>query len=574
MKSSKGFTLTETLVGTALMLIVFLGIFGAYQLSLKVIGLSRAKVIATAIANGKIEKIRNLVYGSIGVQGSFPDGVLEATATAVQNGIQYTVETRVDYMVDLADGEVSPQDECPNDYKKAQVKVSWPGRFGGQVILVTDIAPKNLIEECATGGGILSVSVFDAYGVMVFSPLIEIKDPATDETLKTATPSDGSYYFSLAAFTYKVVVSKDGYSTERTYGADEITTPDNPHPAVLEGKSTSISLSIDKLSNFSIDTLSPGGEGYFFDSFSDETKISESSGISISDGNVNLTEAEGVYSPSGYLISTAIAPESLIKWKEFSFNDSTPADTQILYQFLYFDGENWVLIPDDDLPGNSDGFGDSPIDLSALNIVNYPQLKLKGNLSTQSSVISPTLYDWQISWTEVVPVPDATFHLHGEKPIGSDEEENPVYKYSQDKTSNSSGHIDLSNLEWDLYTFSIAPASGLDLINIQPSSQPINLPPDASVSIKLYLDAQNSFLLTVQDANNLEPIFSATVRLYNAGLGYDQTQYTNAKGQTYFIPLGSATYNLEISSLGYLPTSTTVSVSGDKIEIIKLEPED
>jgi len=574
MKSSKGFTLVETLVGTALMLIVFLGILGAYQLSLKVIGLSKAKIIATAIANGKIEKIRNLAYGSIGVQGSFPEGVLEATTDTVQNNIQFTIETRVDYMVDLADGEVLPQDECPNDYKRAQVKVSWPGRFGGQVILVTDIAPKNLIEECSTGGGILSVSVFDAYGIMVPSPLIEIKDPATDETLKTATPFEGRYYFSLAASTYKVVVSKDGYSTERTYGTDEITTPENPHPAILEGKSTPISFSIDKLSNFSIDTLSPGGEGYFFDSFSDETKISESSNIFVSDGNINLTETEGVYSPSGYLISTAVAPESLIKWKELSFNDSTPADTQILYQFLYFDGENWILIPDADLPGNSDGFGNSPIDLSKLNIVNYPQLKLKGNLSTQSSVISPTLYDWQISWTEAIPIPNATFHLQGQKTIGSDEGENPVYKYSQDKTSNSSSHIDLSNLEWDLYTFSIAPASGLDLINIQPSPQPINLPPDTSASVKLYLDAQNSFLLTVRDNNNLEPIFSATVRLYNTGLGYDQTQYTNAKGQTYFIPLDNATYNLEISSLDYLPVSTTVSISGDETETIKLEPEE
>ncbi len=574
MKSLKGFTLTETLVGTALMLIVFLGIFGAYQLSLKVIGLSKAKIIATAIANGQIEKIRNLTFGSIGVQGGFPEGVLEVTTTTIQNNIQYTIETRVDYMVDLADGEVPPQDECPNDYKKVQVKVSWPGRFGGQVILVTDIAPKNLAEECSTGGGILSVSVFDAYGIMVPSSLIEIKDPATDETLKTATPFEGRYYFSLAASTYKVVVSKDGYSTERTYGTDEITTPDSPHPTILEGKSTPISFSIDKLSNFSIDTLSPGGEGYFFDSFSDETKISESSNIFISDGHVNLIETEGVYSLSGYLISTAITPESLIKWKEFSFNDSMPSDTQIFYQFLYFDGENWVLIPDADLPGNSDGFGDSPVDLSALNIVNYSQLKLKGNLSTQSSILSPALYDWQISWTEAVLIPNTTFHLQGKKNIGSDEEESPVYKYSQDKTSNSSGHIDLSNLEWDLYTFSVAPASGLDLINIQPSPQPINLPPDAATSVKLYLDAQNSFLLTVRDINNLEPIFSATVRIYNTGLGYDQTQYTNAKGQTYFIPLDNATYNLEISSLDYLPVSTTVSISGDKTETIKLEPEE
>ena len=81
----RSFTLIEVLVGIFLIMIVFLGIFGAYQLSLKVIGLSKTKIIATAIANGQIEKIRNLAYGSIGVKGSFPDGVLEAVTTTIQN---------------------------------------------------------------------------------------------------------------------------------------------------------------------------------------------------------------------------------------------------------------------------------------------------------------------------------------------------------------------------------------------------------------------------------------------------------------------------------------------------------
>ena len=162
----------------------------------------------------------------------------------------------------------------------------------------------------------------------------------------------------------------------------------------------------------------------------------------------------------------------------------------------------------------------------------------------------------------------------GIKLLGKIASEDPVYKYSTTTTTNSSGHKDIQNLEWDLYTFSIAPATGLNLINIQPSPQPVNLMPDANSSVKLYLGAQNSFLLTVQDVSNLEPIFSATVRMYNTGLGYDQTQYTNMKGQTYFIPLNNATYNLEISSSGYLSTSTTVSVSGDKTKIIKLEQEE
>ena len=96
---NRSFTLIEVLIGTFLILIVFLGIFGAYQLGFKVIGQSKNKITATAILNGEIEKIRNLPYESVGVQGQFPDGVLEPVSTVVFNNIQYKIERRVDFVV-------------------------------------------------------------------------------------------------------------------------------------------------------------------------------------------------------------------------------------------------------------------------------------------------------------------------------------------------------------------------------------------------------------------------------------------------------------------------------------------
>ncbi len=578
--SEKSFTFIEVIVGIFLILIIFLSILGAYLLSLKVISLSKSKITATAIANGEIEKIRNLDYESIGVDGSFPDGDLQATEIVIQGGIQFTIQRRVDYVADPADGlDSSSGDLCPLDYKRAEIKVSWLGNFGGQIIMTTDVAPKNLAQECATGGGILSVSVFDAYGIMVSSPLIEIKDPATEVTLKTFTPSEDQYPYPipLDVSTYKVVVSKNGYSSERTYGTDEVTTPDNPHPMILEGQLTPLSLSIDKLSSFSIDTLSlTGGSDSFSDSFSDETKISGISDLVVSDGKVELAKSNGDYFPNGYLISAEITSTNLFQWSELSFSDLEPIDTNIKYQVYYDSGTGWESIPDLDLPGNSAGFTVSPIDLSGLSITIYDKLKIRGDFSSLVLTETPILYNWQLSWitNESIPIPNAAFSLRGNKTIGKNSSDDPVYKYSLTTSTDSSGHKDLQNLEWDLYTFSIAPASGLDLIDIQPSPQPINLLPDTNSSVKLYLDAQNSFLLTVQDAVNLQPIFSVTVRIYNTGLGYDQTQYTNMKGQTYFIPLNSATYNLEISSSGYLPTSTTVSVFGDKTKIMNLEQEE
>ncbi len=577
-KLKKGFTLIEVLVGTCLILIIFLGIFGAYQLGLKVVGLSKNKIIAAAIANAEIEKIKNLPYQSIGILDGFPDGVLESSTTTVKNNIEFKIEKRVDYVVDPADGIALPNDDCPNDYKRAEVKVSWLGLFEGEVKISTDIAPKNLAEECATGGGILAVSVFDAFGQMIPSPLIEIKNPATGEISKTATPLEGKHYFSLATSTYKVGVSKDGYSSEQSfssgdvYQGETITTPEIPHPIVLESQLTEISFSIDILSSFSIDSLSLWGTESFSDSFNNESKISEKSDLAVDGGKIELATSSEGYLSSGYLLSTDISPANLIRWDKFSFTAQESLETDLKYQVYYASGTEWILIPDTDLPGNSTGLDNSPVDLSTLVTTTYSQLKLKGNFSTNSTSSTPTLYDWQVFWitSEPISISNALFNLNGTKIVGKDIGDNPIYKYSVATSTDSSGHLELQNLEWDSYTFSTANPN-LDLISTSPTPQPIGLSPETNLIVKLYLEAQNSLLTTVQNQETLEPVFAATVRLFKADLSYDNSQYTNEKGQTYFIPLQLANYNLEISAPNYNSTSTSIFVAGDATKTLKLE---
>ena len=98
--------------------------------------------------------------------------------------------------------------------------------------------------------------------------------------------------------------------------------------------------------------------------------------------------------------------------------------------------------------------------------------------------------------------------------------------------------------------------------------------PDTNQSVILHLRAENSFLLTVLDGTTGNPVLGAGVRLYNTGLGYDTVQYTNEKGQTYFIPLEAANYNLEVRALNYADFDIMVSVSGDNSELISLEQTD
>ncbi len=568
-----GITLVEGLVVIFLFLVAFTALAGAFQLALKVVGRTKNKVIATSIAVGEMEKIKNLDYSKIGVAGSFPDGELQAQKTITSNNVTFTINTRVDYVIDSADGISAPDDECPNDYKRVSIEVSWPGIFGGSVNITEDIAPETVAQECAQTGGILKVNVFNAYGQMVSFPVIEVKDPETDEVVKSATPSEGSHFFALPPDNYRIEVSKEGYSSERTYGFDEIAIPEKPNPDVLDKQLTELSFSIDKTSSFQVDTLSPWGSDFFSDSFLDQSKISDISNVEISGGKAILQSDEGGYKSSGYLVSVQIAPADLINWESFSFNDNEPSGTQLTYQILYFDGVNWVLIPDSDLPGNSVGFSVSPVDLSSLDVSSYPKIKLKANFSTTNNSFTPSLFDWQVSWknSQPTPIPNTTFHLQGEKIIGKTSEEEPVYKFSDDFTSDSNGHIDISNLEWDSYTFSVNPATGLDLKDTEPSPQPISLSPDTTLQVKLYLQAQNSLLLTVKDTETGEPIFAASCRLYKQDLSFDKTQYTDHQGKIYFIPLESGTYILEVQAEGYEDKSDTFSISGDKTKIISLD---
>lgn len=565
---NSGFSLVDVIVGVALFVILFAGIFGAYQLGLKIVGQSKNKITATAITNEEIEKIKSLDYSSIGIQGGFPDGSLAATGDITLNNVTYFIERRVDYVVDSTDGVAPPDDDCPNDYKKVQIKVSWAGLFPGHVVLDADISPENLAQECADSGGILFVQVFDAYGNLVPSPDITIRDPTTDGYITSASPLSGQHYFALPAGIYKVVVTKTGYSTDRTYGTDEVTTPEKPHLAVLDGQITQSSFSIDKVSTFSVDTLSPWGQDSFSDSFDDQTKIASSSNIIVSGGQVVLDSS----ATTGFVMSVDIEPPALLSWDQFSFIDSEPLGTDILYQVYYFASPDWVLVPDTDLPGNSSGFDDSPVDLSGLNPSFYPELRVRADFSAPEG-LTPALDSWQVSWKTSAPTPisNITFNLQGEKVIGQNASGDYVYKYSQDHTSDTGGHIDIANLEWDNYTFSVDPSTGLDLVGTDPSPQPISLLPDTPQSVQLFLDAQNSLLVTVQDSVTLEPVFSAQVRLYNTSLGYDEIKYTDSNGQTLFIPLQAASYSIEVQAANYASTTDSVTVSGDNTRIINLE---
>jgi len=572
-----GFSLIEIVIGIALFLIIALGVYGAFRLSVKVVHQSKARITAIMLANERIEEVRNLPYNDIGTVGGIPSGDIPQTENVVKNGVVFTVKTTISYVDDPFDG-TAPDDSVPNDYKRVKVKVFWSGLFEGEVVSITDVAPKGL--ESTVGGGNLLVSVFDALGNPISQADIHIVNNNVDPQIDVVYQSnDNGQYLVAGAPTstesYEITVSKSGYSTDRTYGKDEVVNPLNPHATVLEGQLTQISFSIDKLSKFSIDTLSCWGSDDFSDSFLDTSKVSYFDDVDVGEGRVVLSTSTIGYVSTGNLISKEINPDSLIKWDKFTFSDEEPSDTKITYQLYYSTNTLWSLIPDFDLPGNSVGFESSPVDISNLSTSTYYKLKVKGNLSTDNSSTTPVLYNWQVSWKNniPVPIPNVSFHIRGNKIIGTDINDDPCYKYSATSTTDSNGHIDISDLEWDKYTFTIK-EEDLDLVSTDPISDPvgedIELLPDTTLDVKLYLEAQNSLLVTVKDEENLKGIFNAQVKLYN--LSYDKTQLTNEDGQVMFIPLDTGTYNLEIQAEGYQSYSGTVDISKDQTIAINLTP--
>jgi type II secretory pathway pseudopilin PulG len=565
---SSGFTIVEILVGIGLMLIVFVGLYGAFQLELKVVGQSKAKVTALSIANEKMEEIRNLAYKDIGTIGGIPPGVIPETESIDRNGVNYTVKTTVLYIDDPFD-QLAPLDTLPTDYKRVKVKVSWSGYFSGDVVLITDVAPKGI--ETDVGGVTLKIAVYDSKRQGVPQADVHIVNTQVSPAIDVSYQTDdwGNLIIAGAPTStegYQITVTKGGYSEDRTYGREEVANPLKPHASVFEGQVTEISFSIDRVSIFSVETRAKES---FDDDFVNYSKISDQSGIVVSNGEVTLAKSGNDYLNNGYLISQEISPSNLVGWGYLFWQDEEPDFTDIKYQVLYATGTSFELVPDSDLPGNSQGFDEAPVDISALDTLKYSKLKIKASLSTQDVTVTPTLFDWHLAYNTAL-IGNIDFHLRGAKTIGTDVNDQPVYKYSKDHTSEASGYLNISNLEWDSYTFSATSTTGMDLVNVFPSPQPIDLLAGTTTKVSLYFQAANTLLVKVYDASSTQPIFGANVRVYSQSLSYDNSKPTDELGRAFFVPFEAGSYNLEVWAEGYQTSSTTVNVSGDTVKEVNL----
>jgi outer membrane protein assembly factor BamB len=86
-------------------------------------------------------------------------------------------------------------------------------------------------------------------------------------------------------------------------------------------------------------------------------------------------------------------------WEQLTWRDYTDKNTDIRYQLLYENSSNnYIPIPEEDFPGNEDGFSQSPILLNMLDIERYGKLKINANMTTSNPESSPRLFELTITW--------------------------------------------------------------------------------------------------------------------------------------------------------------------------------
>lgn len=570
--NARGFSLVELLVTAAIVSLVFGGIFGSVQFALKLISGSKAATSALALANEQLEYIRSLSYADVGTVGGIPSGNIPQNSTTTLNGMTFHERVFIQY-IDSPDDGLGGADSngILADYKQAKVEYSWSGYSGTSTIyLLTNIIPPGI--ESTTGGGTLTVNVFDAAVGPVSGAEVHIRNNTTTTTIDVARFTDiqgvATFAGAPAAANYEISVTKAGYSTDQTY----VATTSNPDPvtspvAVIESVVSTMNFQIDVLSDLLVRTIGPATVDSFDDTFTDMAMVSTSTDVALAVGSIVLDGSAGTYIPTGLLQSTTTAPTVITAWDIVSWNSLIPTNTELLVSVYKVTGSTYTLVPDTDLPGNSIGFSSGPIDISGLDTSVYDSLALGAVLATTDSNVTPELYDWSISHTVSEPsIGSIPFTLTSTKIIGT----TPVYKYLESHTTDASGEVELSDLEWDSYAVTLDNGA-YDIKNACPNI-PYTLNPGVSDTLTLTLvpSATYSLRVSVVDVDG-NPIIGADVDVSRPS--FSDSDVTSSCGQVFFNTglAAQSDYEVDVQATGYADqTVTAVTIDGANVVVVTL----
>lgn len=253
-----GFTLAEFLIGLGIFSILGLGFYQVFGIFSDFSYNFRLNAMKINIANEWLEIVRNMPYDSIGTIYGSPQGVLPDATTTSRGDFVFNVEIIPRWIDDPFDG-LAPEDAIPTDYKKIEIKVGCVSCFSSSFAsLVTIVSPPYL--ETAGDYGFLFINVFDASGQAVAQANVNVQsiDLEPQRIINTVSDNSGKVQlFDLTPATYRIYVSKEGYSYDGTLPL----TPENPNPVkpdilIFQGQVSQSNFQIDKLASIQLETKS------------------------------------------------------------------------------------------------------------------------------------------------------------------------------------------------------------------------------------------------------------------------------------------------------------------------------
>lgn len=568
--ANRGMTLIDVVVGASLMLVVFIGVAGAFQLTVDVVTNNKARAGAIALGNERLEYLRSLPYASVGTVGGIPAGPVPQTEALTFNGIQYTRTVFVAYADDPKDGTGgSDTNGITADYKVVRVDLSWRGKNGiRHIAFVGRISP--LAIEQAVPGGTLVIRAVDANVNPVVNASVTLVNPSTIPAVNLTSYTDITGTVTLigapAGAGYQVSVSKAGYSSAQTYSTTvQNTNPSPTHLTVVNNQTTQGTFAIDVVATKVLQTFAVVRTGTTTDQMNGLSGIASSTNMNVGGGTATLSGAPGSYPTYGLIQSSGIVTSPLVRWKSLSWVAAKPAQTTLVFRI--YDGSGGALIPDAQLPGNAAGFTTSPVNISGISTSTYPSLRIHGALTSSNPSATPSIDSWSLSYDYgPTSLGNVAVTFTGAKTIGAGPG-GAIYKYSTTTTTDVSGERYLGGLEWDSYT--VASASSTLDISSACSPQPEALAPNALQYSRFIFSPHttNSLLVDVKYAGVTVP--NATVRLYRVSSSYDTSVVSDSCGQSFFSNLSTGApgtgnaYSVSVTAAGHTTyTSTTVTVNG------------
>ncbi len=552
-------TLIDVIVGSALVLIIFVSLLGILRASILVSSLAKARAGASSLAGSQMEYLRGLSYDALGTIGGIPAGNIPQNKTIVLDGVTYTVRTYIQYIDDPADGlGADDTNGITTDYKLAKIVVSYVSAGATrEVTLLSNFSPVGI--ETTNGGGTLLIHVVNFSGTVLAGATVRIVNASTTPAIDLSTFSDTSGEVLLGgaptSTEYQVYVSKDDYSSAQTYVRDSFNQNPNPgYLTVVKDETTAYTFPIDLLSSLTLLTYSPPASAEFSDTFADESLLSATSSMDAVLGDLELVDGALL----GYATSTNIAPSNLYSWTSLSADTGISSGSGMRVRVYDSSG---ALLPDTVLSGNSEGFSSFPVSLSNVATSTYSTLVLGVIATTSNSSIVPKLFDWTVSYkTAPTPLADAGFTLTGTKEIGTTGAGAPIYKTVISTTTDALGVREMS-LEGDKYSIVFG---GYDVLDACATPPYFMGPGDFRTNSFILGDkTTNQLLVTVTDASNF-PVQDASVSLSETAKGYSKTVDTSLCGTAYFGNLATSTdYSVDISKTGYTTTTfSNVEVDG------------